>query len=63
VFTWSSQVPAEPGDSWQLFRDDTEEYRRTTERRLVIETSDQVCVEVRMTRGTDNSPPARQCVA
>jgi hypothetical protein len=63
VFEWQSPVPVEPGDSFSYHRDDTDEYGTTTRQQLLIRTDDPVCLDLRMTRGADNSPSASQCVS
>ena len=63
LFTWRPPVPVEPGDSFGWHRDDTDEYGTTTRRRLLVRTDDPVCLDVRMTRGSDNSPSASTCVS
>lgn len=63
VFTWRSPVPVQPDDEWVYHRDDTDERGRTDKRRLVVEVAGQVCVDVSMSRGSDLSPTARECVA
>ena len=63
VFRWRSPIPVEPGDEWVWRRDDTGEAGRTDRRRLVVDAPGQVCVEVRMARGSDSSPSARECVS
>jgi len=62
VFRWRSPIPLEAGDEWVVHRDDTDDRRRTIKRRLEIVTADEVCVEVQMSRGSDSSPTAQQCV-
>jgi hypothetical protein len=63
VFRWRSPVLVEPGDEWVWHRDDTGEFGRTAKRRLVVDATGQVCVDVRMARGSDSSPSARECVS
>ncbi|MBC2934855.1 serine/threonine-protein kinase [Nocardioides sp. zg-1228] len=63
LFEWRPPVPVEPGDSFGWHRDDTDEYGTTTRRRLLVRTDDPVCLDVRMTRGSDNSPSASACVS
>jgi hypothetical protein len=63
VFEWESPVPVEPGDSFSYHRDDTDEFGTTTRQRLLVRTGEPVCLDVRMTRGADNSPSASQCVS
>ena len=60
---WSAPVPLEPGDSFGYHRDDTGDYGRTTKQRLLLRTDEPVCLDVRMTRGSDNSPTASECVS
>jgi hypothetical protein len=63
VFEWESPVPVEPGDSFSYHRDDTDEFGTTSRQRLLVRTGEPVCLDVRMTRGADNSPSASQCVS
>ena len=63
VFEWRPAVPVEPGDSFSWHRDDTDQYGSTSRRRLLVRTDEAVCLDVRMTRGSDNSPSASQCVS
>jgi hypothetical protein len=63
LFEWRPPVPVENGDSFSWHRDDTDEYGSTSRRRLLVRTDDPVCLDVRMTRGSDNSPSASQCVS
>jgi serine/threonine protein kinase len=63
LFAWRPPVPVEPGDSFSWHRDDTDTYGSTSRRRLLVRTDDPVCLDVRMTRGSDNSPSANQCVS
>jgi hypothetical protein len=56
-------VRVEAGDSFSWHRDDTDEYGSTSRRRLLVRTDEPVCLDVRMTRGSDNSPSASQCVS
>ena len=46
-----------------LYVCDTDEYGTTSRRRLLVRTDEPVCLDVRMTRGSDNSPSASQCVS
>ena len=62
VFRWRSQDPLEPGDQWIFQRLDTQEFERTTRRQVLIRSGDQVCLEVQLARGADQSPAAHQCV-
>ena len=63
LFEWRPPVPVEAGDSFSYHRDDTDEYGSTSRRRLLVRTDEPVCLDVRMTRGSDNSPSASQCVS
>jgi hypothetical protein len=62
VFTWRSQAPMEPGDEWVWERFDTNEVGRTADREVVFRTADQVCIAVRLERGSLRSSSARHCV-
>jgi hypothetical protein len=63
LFEWRPPVPVEPGDSFSWHRDDTGSYGSTVRRRLLVRTDEPVCLDVRMTRGSDSSPRARECVS
>ena len=62
LFEWNPPVPTEPGDSFSYHRDDTDDYGRTTKKRLLLRTDEPVCLDLRMSRGSDNSPSAKECV-
>ena len=63
LFQWEPPVPVEPGDSFSWHRDDTDEYGSTTRKRLLVRTDEPVCLDLRMQRGSDNSPSSSQCVS
>ncbi len=63
LFEWNPPVPVEPGDTFSYHRDDTDAYGRTTEQQLLVRTDAPVCLDLRMTRGADNSPSVSQCVS
>jgi hypothetical protein len=63
LFEWRPPVPVEPGDSFSWHRDDTGEYGNTDRRRLLVRTDAPVCLDVKMTRGSDSSPRASRCVS
>ena len=63
LFEWNPPVPTEPGDSFSYHRDDTDDFGRTTKQRLLLRTDEPVCLDLRMTRGSDNSPQVSQCVS
>nr|WP_253943374.1 serine/threonine-protein kinase [Nocardioides sp. zg-1308] len=62
LFEWRPPVPLEPGDSFSYYRDDTRTYGSTRQRQLLVRTDEPVCLDLRMTRGSDNSPSDSQCV-
>lgn len=62
LFEWRPTQGVEPGDEWLWTRDGDAEFGRTTQRRLLVESPGQVCLEVRLSRGSDQSPPAQECV-
>lgn len=62
LFEWRPPVPPEPGDSFSYHRDDTDAYGSTTRQQLLVRTDEPICLDVRMTRGSDNSPTAKECV-
>jgi hypothetical protein len=63
VFEWQPPVPVEPGDTFSYHRDDTDDYGSTTRRQLLVRTDSPVCLDLRMTRGSDSSPSVSQCVS
>ncbi len=63
VFEWNPPVPVEPGDSFSYHRDDTGDFGTTTKQQLLVRTDDPVCLDLRMRRGSDNSPSASECVS
>jgi hypothetical protein len=63
LFEWNAPVPVEPGDSFSYHRDDTDDYGSTTKQQLLVRTDAPVCLDLRMTRGADNSPSVNQCVS
>lgn len=63
LFEWHTTTPPEPGDVWRYHRDDTDSWGRTDEQRLLVRTDQPVCLEVTQSRGSDNSPSARHCIA
>jgi hypothetical protein len=62
TFRWSAPDKARPGDSWQWRRTDTGEGARTSDRSVTVRSADRVCVQVRLIRGSDDSPPIEDCV-
>jgi hypothetical protein len=63
VFQWNPPVPVEPGDSFSYHRDDTDDYGSTSKQQLLVRTDVPVCLDLRMTRGSDSSPSASECVS
>ncbi|GAA5112522.1 hypothetical protein GCM10023339_15710 [Alloalcanivorax gelatiniphagus] len=63
LFEWRPPVDTEPGDTFSWHRDDTDAYGSTTKRQLLVRTDEPVCLYVAMTRGSDSSPRASQCVS
>ena len=63
VFTWVSNDAARPDDSWEWQRPETGESRRTTETSVRILGEGEVCLQVRLVRGTFASEWAQRCVA
>lgn len=63
LFTWRPSVAMEVGDAFSYHRDDTDDYRSTTKKQVLLRTPDPVCLDLRMTRGSDSSPTATQCVS
>jgi eukaryotic-like serine/threonine-protein kinase len=62
VFRWQTRDGQAPGDTWVWQRLDSGELRRTDRDRVLIRTPEEVCVEVRLVRGTDESPASNECV-
>ncbi|HEY0642446.1 MAG TPA: serine/threonine-protein kinase, partial [Nocardioides sp.] len=63
LFTWNAPVELEPGDAFSWHRDDTDSYGSTRNRRLLVRTDGPVCLDLRMTRGSDSSPSVNECVS
>ncbi len=63
LFEWRSPVATEPGDTFSYHRDDTDAYGSTTRKQLLVRTDAPVCLDLRMTRGADNSPSVNECVS
>ena len=63
LFEWRPPVPVEPGDSFSWHRDDTNGYGTTSKQQLLVRTDEPVCLDLAMTRGSDNSPRANECVS
>lgn len=63
LFRWNAPVELEDGDAFRYHRDDTDAYRTTDKQRLLVRTDEPVCLDVVMTRGSDSSPSAQQCVS
>ena len=63
LFTWNAPVTPEPGDTFSWHRDDTDSYGSTTDQKLLVRTDKPVCLDLRMTRGSDNSPSVNECVS
>ena len=63
LFEWNPSVPVEAGDSFTYYRDDTGAYATTKKKSVLVRTDEAVCLELRMTRGSDNSPTVNQCVS
>jgi hypothetical protein len=63
LFQWNAPVPPEPGDAFSWHRDDTDSWGSTTRKQLLVRTDEPVCLDLRMTRGSDNSPSVSQCVS
>ena len=63
LFEWNPPVRVRAGDEFSYYRDDIAEYGTTTEKRLLVRTTESVCLDLRMTRGSDSSPSVSQCVS
>jgi serine/threonine protein kinase len=59
-FRWSAQ-DLRPGDQWLWHRLDTDEFRRTSQRTALVRSETEVCLEVLLQRGGDDSPVAQAC--
>jgi len=64
AFTWASIDAAEPGDSWEWQRPETGESARTSDTTLVVRSrrDAEVCLQVRLIRGSFASEWAQRCV-
>ncbi|MDT0185544.1 serine/threonine-protein kinase [Microbacterium sp. ARD31] len=63
LFEWNPPVRVREGDEFSYYRDDIAEYGTTTEKQLLVRTTESVCLDLRMTRGSDSSPSVSQCVS
>jgi hypothetical protein len=63
LFRWNAPVALEPGDAFSYHRDDTGDYASTRRQQLLLRTDAPVCLDLRMTRGSDSSPSASECVS
>jgi hypothetical protein len=61
-FTWRAADAARGSDSWDWRRTDTGEGGRTSDSEVVVKAAGRVCVQVRLIRGPDASPPTERCV-
>lgn len=62
VFTWDSPDSVQDGDEWLWQEVGNDAYERTAKLSARITSSEQVCLEVRQLRGSDESPTANECV-
>ena len=62
VFRWDSQEGVEAGDEWIWQQVGGADFERTRRRSVRLDSSDEVCLEVRQLRGGDESPTADECV-
>ena len=62
VFRWDSPDSVEPGDEWLWQEVGTDTFERTSKLSARITSGEQVCLEVRQLRGSDESPTANECV-
>ncbi len=62
VFRWDSQDTVQEGDTWIWQEAGSEDYMRTRRLAVSFDTADEVCLEVRQIRGSDQSPTANACV-
>lgn len=63
LFRWNAPIELEDGDAFRWHRDDTDAYGTTEKDQLLVRTDDPVCLDLVMTRGSDSSPSAKQCVS
>ncbi|UUZ57856.1 serine/threonine-protein kinase [Nocardioides sp. B-3] len=62
VFRWDSPESVDAGDEWIWQEVGAETFERTTGLSAGITSDEQVCLEVRRVRGSDESPTANECV-
>jgi Protein kinase domain len=62
VFRWDSRDSVEAGDEWIWQEVGTDAFERTGKLSARIRSAEQVCLEVRQVRGSDESPTANECV-
>ena len=62
VFRWDGQDGVEPGDMWVWQQTGVDGFERTNKLSVRFESADEVCLEVRQVRGSDESPTADRCV-
>ncbi|WP_165821002.1 serine/threonine-protein kinase [Nocardioides gansuensis] len=62
VFSWEYSEPLQPGDTWVWQTSDSPAPERTKRKRVVVRSPGQVCLEVRLLRGGDDSPAGQECV-
>ncbi len=62
VFSWDSADSVAAGDEWIWQEVGTQTFERTTRLSARITSDEQVCLEVRQVRGSDESPTANECV-
>ena len=62
VFRWDSPDSVEPGDEWIWQEVGTDDFERTSKRSATVRSTEQVCLEVRQVRESDESPrPTSAC--
>jgi serine/threonine protein kinase len=62
VFRWDSQDSVEAGDEWIWQEVGSDAFERTAKQSTTVRSTDQVCLEVRQVRQSDESPTANECV-
>ena len=62
VFHWDSQDSVDPGDEWIWQEVGSDDFERTSKRSATVKSGEQVCLEVRQVRASDESPTANECV-
>ena len=62
VFRWDSQDSVKAGDEWIWQEVGRDAFERTSKQSATVRSNEQVCLEVRQVRASDESPTANECV-